>query len=127
MLRSVFLAAAGSARLGRLMTSAPISGFVGRFVAGSEAGDALRVARQLADDGLTVTVEHLSDEPGTPERAIATRDEYVRLLSRLKGAGLAPVAEVSVKLSALGQQTDEKLTAEYARAICVAAAEAGSS
>jgi proline dehydrogenase len=109
------------------MTSAPISGFVGRFVAGHEAEEALRVARRLADDGLTVTVEHLSEEPVTAERAAGTRDEYVRLLSRMAGAGLAPVAEVSVKLSALGQQIDEKLTAEYARAICAAAAQAGSS
>lgn len=108
------------------MTSAPISGFVGRFVAGHEAEEALGVARRLADDGLTVTVEHLSEEPVTAEQAVDTRDEYVRLLSRLAGAGLAPVAEVSVKLSALGQQIDEKLTAEYARAICAAAAQAGS-
>ncbi|NMO50227.1 proline dehydrogenase [Actinoplanes sp. TBRC 11911] len=125
MLRSVFLAAASSTRLGRLMTSAPISGFVGRFVAGPETEDALRVARRLADDGLTVTVEHLSEEPVTAERAVDTRDEYVRLLSRLAGVGLAPAAEVSLKLSALGQQIDEKLTAEYARTICAAAAQAG--
>ena len=126
MLRSVFLAAAGSTRLGRLLESVPLPGFAGRFVAGPEAGDALRVARGLADDGLTITVEHLSEEPVTGERAAATRDEYVQLLGRLKGAGLAAVAEVSVKLSALGQEIDEKLTAESARAICAAAAEAGS-
>jgi proline dehydrogenase len=125
MLRSVFLAAAGSTRLGRLMASAPITGFVGRFVAGEQVADALRVARRLADDGLTVTVEHLSEDQVTPERAAATRDEYVNLLGRLKGAGLTPVAEVGVKLSGLGQQIDEKLTVEYARAICAAAAEAG--
>jgi proline dehydrogenase len=125
MLRSVFLAAAGSPRLGRLLESAPITGFVGRFVAGPQTADAVRVARGLADDGLTVTVEHLSEDPVTAERAAATRDEYIQLLGRLKGAGLTPVAEVSVKLSALGQQIDEKLTAEYARAVCAAAAEAG--
>ena len=107
------------------MASAPITGFVGRFVAGAETRDALRVARGLADDGLTVSVEHLSEEPVTAEQATATRDEYVRLLDRLAGAGLTPVTEVSVKLSTLGQQIDEKLTTEYARAICAAAAAAG--
>jgi len=125
MLRSVFLAAAGSSRLARLMTSVPITGLVGRFVAGAETPDALRAARDLADDGLTITVEHLCEEPVTPERAVTTRDEYVDLLGRLQGAGLTPAAEVSVKLSTLGQQIDEKLTAEYARAICAAAAAAG--
>nr|WP_296065232.1 proline dehydrogenase family protein [uncultured Actinoplanes sp.] len=127
MLRSVFLAAAGSARLGRLVASAPITGYVERFVAGAGAEDALRTARRLADDGLTVTIEHLSEEPLSAERAIATRNEYVRLLSRLQGAGLTPAAEVSVKLSALGLTADERLAAEHARAICAAAAEAGTS
>jgi proline dehydrogenase len=125
MLRSVFLAAAGSTRLGRLMASAPITGFVGRFVAGGETRDALRVARRLADDGLTVSVEHLSEEPVTAELAAATRAEYVNLLARLKGVGLTPAAEVSVKLSALGLLIDERLAADYVRSVCAAASEAG--
>jgi proline dehydrogenase len=127
MLRSVFLAAAGSARLGRLVAAAPISSIVDRFVAGDDAADALRVSRRLADDGLAVTIEHLGGEPVGAEQAVATRDEYVALLGRLTSAGLTPAAEVSVKLSALGQQLDEKLAAEHARAICAAAAEAGTS
>jgi len=126
MLRSLFLAAAGSARLERLVESAPVSrGVVQRFVAGRGADEVLRVARDLADDGLTVSLDHLGADTRTIEQAVATRDEYVSVLGRLKDAGLTPAAEVSVKLSALGQRIDEKLAYEHARAVCAAAAEAG--
>jgi proline dehydrogenase len=126
MLRTLFLAAAGSARLGRLVESAPVSrGLVQRFVAGPSADEVLLVSRELADDGLSVSLDHLSEETRTIEQAVATRDEYVSVLGRLKDAGLTPAVEVSVKLSALGRRIDEKLAYEHARAICSAATEAG--
>ncbi|AEV88752.1 proline dehydrogenase [Actinoplanes sp. SE50] len=126
MFRSLFLAAAGSARLARLVESTPVSAsMVRRFVAGRDAGEVVRTSRGLADDGLAVSVDFLGDQPDTPELARAVRDEYVSLLARLGEAGLAPVAEVSVKLSALGRRFDEKAAFEHARAICVAAAAAG--
>ncbi|BCY15117.1 proline dehydrogenase family protein [Actinoplanes sp. L3-i22] len=126
MLRSLFLAAAGSARLERLVESAPVSrGVVRRFVAGGGAEEALVTARELADDGLAVSLDHLGVVTGSLERAQAVRDEYVALLARLRATGLTPAAEVSVKLSALGQRLDEKVAFEHARAICAAAAEAG--
>ncbi|GIE83544.1 proline dehydrogenase family protein [Actinoplanes regularis] len=126
MLRSLFRAAAGSARLERLVESTPGSKeMVKRFVAGGDAEGALRTVRGLTDDGLAVSLDHLGPESATPERARAVRDEYVALLSRLRDAGLTPAAEVSVKLSALGQLIDEKTAYEHARAICSAAAEAG--
>ncbi|WP_189078516.1 proline dehydrogenase family protein [Mangrovihabitans endophyticus] len=126
MLRSVFLAAAGSSRLERLVESAPVSrGVVRRFVAGSGAEDALRTSRALADDGLAVSLDHLGEDTETPEQAQAVRDEYLMLLSRLREAGLTPAAEVSVKLSALGQKFDPAVAVEHARAVCAAAAQAG--
>jgi proline dehydrogenase len=131
MLRSVFLAAADSSRLERLIASAPVrkspvrKSIVRRLVAGESVDDALRAARELADDGLAVSLEHLGPETVTAEQAEATRDEYVALLGRLKSAGLTPAAEVSIKLSALGQHLDDKIAYEYARAVCAAAAEAG--
>ncbi|BCJ43076.1 proline dehydrogenase [Actinoplanes ianthinogenes] len=126
MLRSLFFAAAGSARLERLVESAPVSrGVVRRFVAGGSAEEAIRASRELADDGLAISLDHLGEETETAEQAHAVRDEYVGLLARLHDAGLTPPAEVSVKLSALGQRLDEKIAYENARAICVAAAEAG--
>lgn len=95
-----------------------------RFVAGPRTEDALRVTRALVADGLTVTLDNLGEDTVTPEQASAVRDEYLGLLESLAADGLTPAAEVSVKLSALGQTFDEQLAYDNARAIC-AAAEAG--
>lgn len=126
MLRSVFLAAAGSSRLERLVSSAPVSkGVVQRFVAGAGVAEALTAGRDLADDGLAISLDYLGEDTRTAEQAAATREQYLTLLARLKTAGLTPAAEVSLKLSAVGQRLDDRLAYEHARAICAAAAEAG--
>jgi proline dehydrogenase len=126
MLRSVILAASRSHRVEKLVESAPFSrDVVRRFVAGSGTDDALRATRELVDDGLAVTIDHLGEDTGTPEQAAAIRDEYLALLAALAGAGLTPAAEVSLKLSALGQAFDEHLAFDCARTICAAATEAG--
>ncbi|HET9519403.1 MAG TPA: proline dehydrogenase family protein [Actinoplanes sp.] len=126
MLRSVFLAAARSSRMERLVDSAGISrGVVRRFVAGVSADDALRVTGELVDGGLAVSLDHLGEDTLTAEQATAVRDEYVALLGGLSAAQLTPAAEVSVKLSVLGQRLDDRMAYEHARTICAAAAAAG--
>jgi len=126
MFRSVILAAARSPRVERLVETAPISrDVVRRFVAGTGTADALRATRELVEDSLAVTIDNLGEDTLTAEQAEATRDEYVRLLRALSDAELTPAAEVSVKLSALGQRFDEKLAYAHAHAICAAASEAG--
>ncbi|GIJ75785.1 L-proline dehydrogenase [Micromonospora phaseoli] len=126
MLRSVILAASRSSRVERLVATAPFSrDVVRRFVAGAKTTDALRATRELVDDGLAVTLDNLGEDTVTAEQATATRDEYLALLRMLAEAGLTPAAEVSVKLSALGQSFDEQLAYDNARTICVAAEAAG--
>ncbi|MGC9670156.1 proline dehydrogenase family protein [Planosporangium sp. 12N6] len=126
MFRSVILAAAGSSQVERLVQTVPLSrNVVRRFVAGSTRDDALRATGDLVGDGLAVTLDYLGEDTTTPADAEATRDEYLALLDALAAAELTPAAEVSVKLSALGQAFDEKLAEEYARAICAKASEAG--
>jgi len=98
---------------------------VHRFVAGPDTADALRATAELAASGLAVTLDYLGEDTESPEQALATRDEYVRLLGQLADAGLSGSAEVSVKLSALGQRIDEELAYDHAKAICGAAAAAG--
>ncbi|MEU1809513.1 proline dehydrogenase family protein [Micromonospora aurantiaca (nom. illeg.)] len=125
MLRSVILAASRSSQVERLVATAPFTrDVVRRFVAGAATDDALRATRELVADGQAVTLDYLGEDTTTPEQANATRDEYLALLSRL-AAGLTPAAEVSVKLSALGQMFDEQLAYDNARAICAAADAAG--
>jgi proline dehydrogenase len=110
----------------RLVSSAPVTkGIVKRFVAGEGVDDALSASRALADDGLGISLDYLGEDTLTAEQATATKDQYLTLLGRLKSSGLTPAAEVSVKLSALGQKVDDRMAYEYAHAICAAAAEAG--
>jgi proline dehydrogenase len=126
MLRSVILAAARSTRVERLVQTVPLTRtVVNRFVPGDSAADALRCTRELVLQGLSVTLDYLGEDTITPAQAEATRDEYLGLLKALAEAELTPAAEVSVKLSALGQLFDEKVAEQYARAICAAASEAG--
>jgi len=126
MLRSTILAAARSSRVERLVAKVPLTrDVVRRFVPGAGTDDALRATRELVAAGLRVTLDYLGEDTLTAEQAAAAKDEYLRLLKSLADAGLTPAAEVSVKLSALGQRFDEELAHEYAHAICAAAASAG--
>ncbi|HEX5741069.1 MAG TPA: proline dehydrogenase family protein, partial [Pilimelia sp.] len=126
MLRKMILAASRSPEVERVVERAPVSrDVVRRFVAGQTVDDALRVSRDLVDAGLTVTIDNLGEDTTNLDQAAAVREEYLRLLAALAGAELTPAAEVSVKLTALGQLVDEKAALENARAICTAATEAG--
>jgi proline dehydrogenase len=126
MLRSVILAAARSNRVERLVETAPVSrSIVRRFIAGEHADDALERTRELVAQGLAVTIDYLGEDTTNPHQAEATRDEYLKLLDALHTAELTPAAEVSLKLSALGQVFDEKVAYEHARAVCAKATEAG--
>jgi proline dehydrogenase len=126
MLRSVILAAARSQRVSRLVETAPVSrSVVKRFVAGAGTTDALRVTKELVGSGLKVTLDYLGEDTLNADQAEHTKEEYLRLLSQLADAGLTPAAEVSLKLSALGQKFDEKLAEANARAILTAAVAAG--
>jgi proline dehydrogenase len=126
MLRSVILAASRSSRVERLVETAPFTrDVVRRFVPGTATEDALAASRDLTAQGLAVSLDYLGEDTVRPEQAEAVRDEYLGLLSALSSAGQTPAAEVSVKLSALGQRFDEQLAYDSARAICAAAADVG--
>jgi proline dehydrogenase len=126
MLRTVLLAAARNKRVEHLVAGAPVSrGLVARFVAGTSAADARAAAADLVAAGLAVSLDHLGEDTTDAESAAAARDAYTGLLAGLGAAALTPAAEVSLKLSALGQRFDEKRALDHARAICQAAANAG--
>jgi proline dehydrogenase len=129
MYRSVILAAARNPRIERLIETAPISrSVVRRYVAGTDTEDAVRVARDLIADELTVSIDLLGEDVTEPAQAAETAAGYLTLLDRLAEEGLMPAAEVSVKLSAVGQALPadgEKIALEHAREICAAAARHG--
>lgn len=124
--RQTLLAASRSAGVRRLIETAPYSrSVVQRFIAGETIDDALGVTRQLAEEGLLATIDHLGEDTRDTAQAQAVAQDYVTLLEQLPAAGLSERAEVSVKLSAVGQALDEDLAAENARRICAAAKAAG--
>src|SRR5829696_5994772 len=99
MVRGALLAIAGSRRIRDVVTSAPgISNLVTRFAAGESDDDALRATGDLVSAGFSVTLDYLGEDTADRTQADLTTGAYVRLLKRLSNAGLAPSAEVSVKL-----------------------------
>ncbi len=128
-MRRVLLSVSRSDRLKGAVSRAPVSrGVVRRFVAGETAEDAVRATRELVADGRLVTIDHLGEDTLDLAQAEATRDAYLTLLRLLAEARLTAGAEVSVKLSAVGQALPgdgEKIALEHARQICSSAATAG--
>jgi proline dehydrogenase len=126
VLRAVLLTASRNGAVRSVVENAPVSrSVVRRFVAGTGVDDAVRVSADLAADGLTVSLDRLGEDTTEVGHAEATTKAYVTLLSRLADRNLSSRAEVSVKLSAVGQALDESLALDNARAICEAAAAAG--
>ncbi|HEY8479622.1 MAG TPA: proline dehydrogenase family protein [Spirillospora sp.] len=122
----VLLAAARSRRMRRLVTALPPSRrVVDRFVAGDDLDSAIAVVRSLVAGGITVTLDHLGEHTLDEEQARRTRDAYLRLISALDDLGLAEGADVSVKLSALGQALPGRPDLDHARHICAAATRTG--
>ena len=129
MLRRALLSLSRSERVRHLTETAPVSrSVVARFVAGTSAEDAVAATRDLESKGLLVSLDRLGEDTVDLHQATDTRDAYLRLLELLAAGGLTSGAEVSVKLSAVGQAlpgNGEKVALENARAICEAAHAAG--
>ncbi len=136
MLRSTILAASRNASLEHLITTAPVSrSVVRRFVGGADTASAVEATRHLEDAGLSVTLDHLGEDTTDRAQADAVVRAYSDLLDSLHRAGLterlAPLtarAEVSVKLSAIGQALGAdgaKIALDHARDICAAAERVG--
>ena len=129
MVRRVLLGISESQRLRTLVEKAPISrGVVARFIAGDETADAVQVTNDLVNEGLTATIDHLGEDTLDRAQAEHIAAEYVHLLKALQAAGLTSAAEVSVKLSAVGQALPgdgEHIALDNAREICQAAVDAG--
>ncbi|MFC3960678.1 proline dehydrogenase family protein [Nocardia jiangsuensis] len=144
-LRPVILAAAGSPRLAKAVTTVPATAaVVRRFVAGADRAALLPVLRELLADGRRVSVDFLGENTTDPAQADAVVAEYLALIADLATLADAPGTElgprwarpleVSVKLTALGRELHEPAAtgghaspaaADRLRTICGAAERAG--
>ncbi len=129
MLRQALLLLARSQQVKEIVTRLPVSsGIVNRYVPGEGTEDAVRATRELIDEGLHVTLDFLGEDTLDEAQAEYTVNAYLEVLEGLSRAGLARNAEVSVKLSAIGQALPDigpKLATENARRICRAARNVG--
>lgn len=129
LLRQPLLMLARSERVKNVVSSMPVSsGIVHSYVPGETTEAAVEATAGLVDDGLTVTLDYLGEDTLDAEQAEATVQAYLELLAALSARGLTRKAEVSVKLSAIGQflpEVGDKVALENARTICRAARNAG--
>jgi proline dehydrogenase len=129
VLREVLLSMSHNDRLRQFAgEAAPAQALVSRFVAGESTDDAVRVTDSLVASGRRVTIDHLGEDTTDLAQAEAIRDAYLELLTALGDAELADRAEVSVKLSAVGQALPgigESVALEHAHAICAQADKVG--
>jgi proline dehydrogenase len=131
MLRQTLLQLSKSDRVRSLVQNAPVTrSVVRRFVAGATTDDGVRATGDIVHSGRLVTLDNLGEDTLDVHQARATRDEYLRLLRALEDAGLTQGgrAEVSLKLSALGQALPvdgDRIALDHAREVCQAAEKAG--
>jgi proline dehydrogenase len=129
LLRQPLLLLARSSRVKRLVSTMPVSARIVRgYVPGEGTDDAVHATAALVDDHLRVTLDHLGEDTLDSDQADATVQAYLDVLSALSERGLTRYAEISVKLSAIGQaipQHGHKIALENARTICRAARNSG--
>ncbi|HSK56884.1 MAG TPA: proline dehydrogenase family protein [Jiangellales bacterium] len=131
MLREVLLSASSSGTLRQVVEKAPVSRHVvARYVAGPTTADAVRATADLVDQDLMVTIDHLGEDTVDHAQADQVTTAYLELIEALARDGLTRAAEVSVKLSAVGQALPgdgEQIASDNARRICTSAASHGTS
>ena len=128
MIRRLLLSVADSEGIRDKSTTLPVArGVVERFVAGEDTLSAVAATQQLSDLGLTVTIDRLGEDVTDLAGAQQTRDDYLELLDALAEADLTADAEVSIKLSAMGQALadGDAVSLDFARTVCEKAAAVG--
>jgi proline dehydrogenase len=108
VLRALFISLSESRSLRSLAERSSIGQRIsGRFVAGTQVEDALRVTRRLNDAGLSVSIDNLGENVSSAEEAQQSARLYEQLLSEISARGLN--ANVSLKLTHMGLDVDPKL------------------
>ncbi|HEX5087484.1 MAG TPA: proline dehydrogenase family protein [Nocardioides sp.] len=123
-----------SGKVKQLVSTMPVSaGIVRSYVPGETTEAVVDATAALVEDGIRVTLDFLGEDTLDTEQADATVAAYLDVLEQLSARGLTRSAEVSVKLSAIGQALPDdagyggghKIALENARTICRAARNAG--
>jgi proline dehydrogenase len=91
-----------------------------RFVPGTTVEQVMAAARSMNDQGLTVSIDYLGENVSNAEEARGSAAVYHRLLDEITARGLK--ANVSLKLTHMGLDVDEKLAYDNVGALVAQAA-----
>jgi proline dehydrogenase len=108
VLRALFISLSESRSLRSIAEKSAIGQRLSsRFVAGTQVADAIRAAAELKKKGITVSVDNLGENVTNTEEARASAELYHQLLDQIAANKLE--ANVSLKLTHMGLDVDEKL------------------
>jgi proline dehydrogenase len=95
-----------------------------RYIAGTTLADAMTCLAELQREGACGTVDILGENVQEAAELAATRDAYLQVLREIHERALD--ANISVKLTALGLQSDPSACESHVRALCEQARAHGS-
>jgi len=121
VLRAFFISLSESRSLRALAERSSLGQRIsGRFVAGTQLEDALRVTQTLNSAGLSVSIDNLGENVNTAEEARHSADLYRQLLDQISARKLN--ANVSLKLTHMGLDIDPQLARQHVSALVSLAA-----
>jgi proline dehydrogenase len=91
-----------------------------RFVAGTEIADAVRVTQAVNRAGMSVSIDNLGENTTNPEEAQHSAQLYHQILDAIAANQLN--ANISLKLTHMGLDVDEKVAREMVSALVAKAA-----
>jgi proline dehydrogenase len=92
----------------------------GRFVAGTEIADAVRATREVNKAGMSVSIDNLGENVTNPDEARHSYHLYQQILDAIAANKLD--ANISLKLTHMGLDVDEKLAREIVSGLVAKAA-----
>lgn len=124
MLRSFFGYLSKAVWAQRMVTQWGIARRVAsRFVAGETTADAIRVARELNQRGINVSLDHLGENTENSQAAEQAAVDVIQILDEIKQNNVR--GNVSIKLSQIGMALDEGLCRKNLTRILEHARDAG--
>ena len=121
MLRTFFVQLSENARLRNFAERSSLGRRVSeRFVAGTEIADAVRATQAVNRAGMSVTVDNLGENVTNPEEARESAQLYQQVLDEIATRQLN--ANISLKLTHMGLDVNEKLARELVGGLVAKAA-----
>jgi len=121
MLRALFVRLSENRSLRHFAERSAIGQRVsGRFVAGTEIADAVRVTETVNRSGMSVSIDNLGENVTNPDEARHSAQLYDQILDAIAAHHLN--ANISLKLTHMGLDVDEKMAREIVASLVARAA-----